>query len=289
MERLKRAFSTLLRAIILIYIPLFIITSLKQRHDEAKVPLPRASGTVQMPEAPMPRHTAGPRSGEMQVLVSPVAASAKIPGWLDRPSNKWRGNRPTSQSVQHKAVTFIAFGRDLHAYYANGFLKHFVPFKVQSKWNAMHYIATHMRYMLDKQQFNGFEEIWLSSEEAFLTGRGDCEDHAILLADWLSGLGYDARVVFGTYKNEGHAWVVVFEAGKTYLLEATDKRAKQTFPLASALPNYHPKGMFNDRYIWFNYGSPLTTKYTGGLWVKTAQFRPFEADGKKSAGGGTGL
>ncbi|UFS63572.1 transglutaminase-like domain-containing protein [Sulfurimonas sp. HSL-3221] len=270
-----RTFFTLLRVLILLYVPLFFIMALKQRHDEAALPLPPPQ-SVTLPDASLPHHRPGPRAGEMQLLSVPEKRSARIPAWLDRPANKSRGQGSGSQRLNKKPVAYFAYGRDLKAYYANGFFKHFIPFSVDSKWSAMHHISRHMHYVRDEQQFKGYAEIWLSSEEAYLSGRGDCEDHAILLADWLEGIGYDARVVFGTYKNEGHAWVVVFEAGNTYLLEATAKRVKSSFPLASALPNYHPKGMFNDRYIWYNYGSPLTTAYTGGQWIRTARFRPVE-------------
>ncbi|MHC3994278.1 transglutaminase domain-containing protein [Thiomicrolovo sp. ZZH C-3] len=272
-KRFKAHFFTLLRVLILIYVPLFLITALKQRHDEASLPVPPPT-TVTAPEQTFPRRNPGPRAGEMQLLSLPGKRSARIPAWLDRPANTSRGKGSGSQRLNQKPVAYFAYGRDLKAYYANGFFKHFIPFRGDSKWNAMHHVSRHMRYMRDEEQFKGYTEIWLSSEEAYLSGRGDCEDHAILLADWLCGIGYDARVVFGTYKNEGHAWVVVFEAGKTYLLEATAKRVKSSFPLASALPNYHPRGMFNARDIWYNYGSPLTTNYTGGQWVKTAHFRP---------------
>jgi predicted transglutaminase-like cysteine proteinase len=268
---------TLLRVLILLYVPLFFIMAMKQRHEEAALPLPAPPTTVTSPEQTFPQHRPGPRAGEMQLLSLPVERSARIPAWLDRPANTSRGKGSGSQSLDQKPVAYFAYGRDLKAYYANGFFKHFIPFNVDSKWSAMHHVSRHMRYMRDEQQFKGFTEIWLSSEEAYLGGRGDCEDHAILLADWLCGMGYDARVVFGTYKNEGHAWVVVFEAGNTYLLEATDKQPKRSFPLAATLPNYHPKGMFNDRFIWYNYGSPLTTAYTGAQWVRTARFRPLEA------------
>jgi len=276
MGRLLRTFSNLFWALLLIYVPLALVSHFKSyKHEPRQVVSPPKPALPQSEPLKEQKPTTGigPRSGEMQLLDPPRSGGIRIPGTLNR--GTWRGNSTQLYNVNGKPVLCIAYGDDLKAYYANGFFKGFVPYPVDSKWKAMQYITTHVRYMLDEQQFKGYREIWLSSEETFRSGLGDCEDHAILLADWLQGMGYDARVAFGTIHNDGHAWVVLFEEGKTYLLEATDKYVRKVYPLASALPQYRPRAMFNDRYIWFNRGSDMTTRYTGENWVKTARFRPF--------------
>jgi hypothetical protein len=113
--------------------------------------------------------------------------------------------------------------------------------------------------------------------ESFINLRGYCEDHAITLADWLIGQGYDARVAIGTVKFRaqpvgGHAWVVLFKDNKEYILEATRKQKWNLLPLASTLANYFPTQMFNREDIWTNKSSDKTTKYSGKMWLKSGKF-----------------
>ena len=55
--------------------------------------------------------------------------------------------------------------------------------------------------------------------------------------------------------------MVLHDGGRTYLLEATNKRPGQALPLASRLPEYQPEAMFNRDTYWVNAGSVLTTDY----------------------------
>ena len=54
-------------------------------------------------------------------------------------------------------------------------------------------LAQRKRYQLDAKQYAGRSEVWQTSRQAFFYPRGDCEDHAIALADWLIEMGEDAR------------------------------------------------------------------------------------------------
>ena len=83
---------------------------------------------------------------------------------------------------------------------------------------ALYTVARRKRYQYDHITYPGRSEVWQSSQQAFYSAVGDCEDHAILLADWLIGLGYDARVAVGDYDGAGHAWVVLFAEGQEFLL-----------------------------------------------------------------------
>lgn len=275
MRELRRKFFHLLWTLVLIYVPLYIISALKSARPSAQELVATPAPDLYPASEPLPPHTTGPLSGEMRILTRNLPYTAKVPDTLNKPTYRLRGNSARMHMIGERPVTLMEYGRDLNAYFANGFFKGFVPFPVESQWLAMHHVSKRLQYVLDSEQFGGYQEIWLTSEEAYENMRGDCEDHAILLADWLSALGYDARVAFGSFKNEGHAWVVLFDGGKTYLLEATSKYVKRSFPLAAALPQYHPEGMFNRDFIWYNYGSKLTTDYGGRNWVKTARFLPY--------------
>ena len=123
--------------------------------------------------------------------------------------------------------------------------------------------------------YPGRTEVWKTSRKAFYYTRGDCEAHAILLAEWLIEKGEDARVALGDYDGGGHAWVVLFKDGKEFILEATQKnwpaRIKH-YPLARLLPKYHPSYMFNRTTFWVNTGSNKVTQYDGYHWKEASRF-----------------
>lgn len=164
-------------------------------------------------------------------------------------------------------------------YFVNGYLTGFVPFEPQNMWLPLNYLQTRLKYQYDEVDSKSREEVWQTSKESYIKLHGDCEDHAILLADWFIGLGYDARVVTGMVKQrgdapEGHAWVVLFYDGKEYLLEATKKSKWNRIPLAKTQNNYFPKYMFNRTDFWVNTGKVFTTKYSGSKWKKNGRFIP---------------
>ncbi|USH04946.1 transglutaminase domain-containing protein [Grimontia kaedaensis] len=160
----------------------------------------------------------------------------------------------------------------------HSYLEGYLPFKIDNPMMPMLVIARKKTYQYDHEQYGGLMEIWQSSKQSYYYPSGDCEDHAILLADWLIEAGYDARVAIGTYDGGGHAWVVLFLNGKEYVLEATQKSGfGRQYPLASTQPGYHPKMMFNRHYFWLNTGSKQTTKYASGHWKLMSRFaeQPF--------------
>lgn len=172
-----------------------------------------------------------------------------------------------------ETVTTVAPGLDRRHHFANAYLVGYVPFEGVDAWVPLVSLAQQKKYAYDHDQYPGMPELWQTSREAFFYPQGDCEDHAIALADWLIGLGLDARVVLGKLREEGHAWVVVLDGTRTYLLEATHKRPGRALPLASQLPDYRPEAMFNRESYWVNAGSPLTTEYTGRRWQLRSGFR----------------
>lgn len=163
-------------------------------------------------------------------------------------------------------VTTVAPGTDRKHHFVNSFLVGFVPMQNVPPWVPHHLIAKRKKYLLDKTQY-GVEEMWQTSREAMASPYGDCEDHAIALADWLIGIGKDARVVLGRARGEGHAWVVVVDRDTTWLLEATDKRRLRhwSYPLAKLHTDYLPQEMFNRQHWWRNTGG-ATVNYVGSHW-----------------------
>lgn len=165
-------------------------------------------------------------------------------------------------------------GLDFKHHFQNSFLVGYTPFEVSEIWMPHEVLNMRLKYQLDVDNFAGFEEIWLTSHEAFQRGRGDCEDHAIALADWLIEMGEDARVVTGTHEGGGHAWVVLIRDKGTFLLEATNKKRNRLFssyPLARLAKGYAPTAMFNREYYWVKSDQSETSDYTGSHWFKNGK------------------
>jgi hypothetical protein len=166
-----------------------------------------------------------------------------------------------------------ALGADDAHHFLHAYLMGWVPFYAEHSWIPQYVIATRMKYQRDDRLFNGKMDVWQTSQGAFLRGKGDCEDHSVILADWLIDMGLDARVVLGDYKGSGHAWVVVLDETRFFLLEPTAKhksRRWRHFPLARLITDYHPRIMFNRDTYWVNTGSQFTTNYHSEAWKITS-------------------
>ena len=176
--------------------------------------------------------------------------------------------------IRNSAAT--ARAPDDHHYFVNSYLVGFQPFAVEHPWMPFYVVASRKKYQYDKFTY-GLDDVWQNSAQAYVATRGDCEDHALLLADWLIESGIDARVVLGTYKNNGHAWVVAHRNGKVFLLEATDKRKRKSwraYPLAALAADYRPEFMFNRQYSWISRDASKPRDYLGDHWQQVSRFIP---------------
>ena len=213
-----------------------------------------------------------PREGNMRLIDdNSVVRTSLIRTRLGKKAGKgyytWRR--------RNQVVGTIGMGLDRQLHFSNAFFIGFSPFPVANPWLAHLALSRQVKYSYDKDQF-GANDLWLTSAEVFQLRRGDCEDQSMLLADWLISMGYDARVVSGRRDRGGHAWVVLFEEDKVYLLEAVQKRPRRTPPLAQLATNFHPRYMFNNEFIWHNTGGELNLDYNSVKWMKTARFIPGE-------------
>jgi hypothetical protein len=175
-----------------------------------------------------------------------------------------------------RTAMLTAPGLDWQQHFANSYLVGVRPFVTDNDWLPLYSLAQRKTYQTDELQYSGRMELWQNSAQAWQLLRGDCEDHAILLADWLISEGIDARVVVGKYGTEGHAWVVAFRQDQAFLLEATDKRVGKSwnhYPLASLNKNYFPELMFNRDSFWTNVGPLDNGDYQGEQWQISATFK----------------
>ena len=171
----------------------------------------------------------------------------------------------------------LARGLDRGYHTWQSFLERYVPFVVDNPWYPLIHLAARKRYRYDHEQhrIGTDEDLWQTSRQAFLEPEGDCEDHAILLADWLIGLGEEARVAVGKLKGEGHAWVVLFRDGSEYLLEATRKHGitgLKRYPLAALHPEYQPAYQFDRDHFWVYAGTGPTVRYRGDEWERRSRY-----------------
>jgi len=174
---------------------------------------------------------------------------------------------------QRNLVNASAMGLDWKHHFVNSYLVGIRPFAVENKWLPLYTLARMKTYQLDSEQYKTVE-MWQNSAQAFVLPRGDCEDHAIILADWLISEGVDAKVVVGTYNTQGHAWVVASLNNKQFILEATAKRQRKSwnhYPLAELALNYHPQYMFNRRDFWVNSATD-NQNYDEQHWFKRSTF-----------------
>ncbi len=142
------------------------------------------------------------------------------------------------------------------------FLKGYQPRSIRNPLDAWLTVLTRVRYADDFQRF-GWGEIWQTAEETYRMRQGDCEDSAILLADWLTASGYKARVATGQHQGGGHAWVVVWAGGHSYVLEPTGGRGnyRRVPPRASISTDYVPASQFDRTGIWFRTSPDWTAEY----------------------------
>ncbi len=205
-----------------------------------------------------------------------VISSEQIQSWLD---NSKKTQQQLAYSMRwlddtRRQFTESSMGVDRKHYIANSFLVGITPFATENPWLPLYTLANRKTYQLDSEQYQG-ADVWQNSAQAFANLRGDCEDHAIVLADWLISMGIDARVVLGRYKQGGHAWVVAFMEEEAYILEATSKREVQNwkhYPLASVASHYFPSAMFNRKSFWLKRGSAHAKDYSDSAWEEVSHF-----------------
>jgi hypothetical protein len=128
------------------------------------------------------------------------------------------------------------------------------------------------RYVPDRGDEN---DVWQTAEETLALRQGDCEDGAILLADWLLSSGFQVRIAIGEYDGQegAHAWVVARIAGEDYLLEPTEYPFNLQRPpyLSEVSSRYVPELLFDREAIFTprKPGAQLRQDYwSDGAWKR---------------------
>jgi predicted transglutaminase-like cysteine proteinase len=162
----------------------------------------------------------------------------------------------------HRTYAVIAADTSGHFHYVNHYLTGYQPPSIYPKgqsrveqlftiWSAVHQSCAYTRDPGVKKEKT---DRWQTALQTQTRGMGDCEDSAILLADWLAARGYDVRVALGKYGDiGGHAWCVVRLEGIEYLLESTSE-GRPDFdqpPLVSRIGSrYVPEVLFDRWHLY---------------------------------------
>lgn len=225
-------------------------------------------------------------TGEQDRLQIGTAFSTLDDSYIDQASlDKQLGELPTEKRYwsyqindrNKRLFTYAATAVNKQHYIANSYLLGFVPFETEKIWVPLASLSQRKRYLFDHKLYGlHMQDVWQNSKQAYAYSHGDCEDHALLLADWLIGLGYDAKVALGELPSGGHAWVVLNHRGQDYVLEATNKQhinSIHDFMPAIRATDYRPRVLFNREFLWVNTGSTLTTQYRGKHWSLRSRFK----------------
>lgn len=168
-----------------------------------------------------------------------------------------------------KDFTATAIATDNERYLVNEFLLGFNPYNVDNVWQIMDQMRR-FTFRADRSVLNKKDDVWLTSKEFFTYRIGDCEDHAILLADWMIENNWDAKLVIGTLNEVGHAWVLLTVNKKDYILDSTIKslfNQYRQFPLAKHKPEYKPQYMFDRKDFWSYEDKLDDRKYNKNNWI----------------------
>lgn len=267
----RRGSNHPLAAMLLVAVVLMSLRLVERDGAGPQGPLPGLPGLI-APASPGQDFSAPPESRVIELANGQRIHEGQVAQVL-REAGHGNAGMPFGWLYANQTVTTVAPGLDRRHHFANAYLVGYLPFAGVEPWVPLASLARRKQYAYDHDQYPGMQDLWQTSREAFFYPQGDCEDHAIALADWLIGLGLDARVVLGTLRDEGHAWVVVLDGARTYLLEATHKRPGRALPLAAQMPEYRPEAMFNREGYWVNTGTPMTTNYAGAAWQRRSAYR----------------
>jgi predicted transglutaminase-like cysteine proteinase len=168
-----------------------------------------------------------------------------------------------------KDFTVTAMATDNKRYIANQFLQGYSPYKVTNLWQIMDKMRE-FEFRADGSLSKTNKDVWLTGKELFTRRIGDCEDYAILLADWMIKNNWDARIALGTLNNISHAWVLLRVNKKDYILDGTKKSLfsqYRQFSLAKHKPEYKHEYMFNRNEFWSYEKGKSNSEYSKANWT----------------------
>ncbi|MCK4717744.1 MAG: transglutaminase domain-containing protein, partial [Thermoplasmata archaeon] len=158
---------------------------------------------------------------------------------------------------------------DLRSQYGEGY-------NVDHAVAAFHYVRRNIDYEIELPG----EDKWQSPGETLRVGRGDCEDHSLLLASIITGLGGGVRINVIS----GHAFPTIYLGSTTEEANTLWRAVERFYDLDSSLPSEarpSPCWIVDDGY-WLC-ADTLGGLYLGGLPVNAAPTYPPSYSSSSSA------
>ena len=131
-------------------------------------------------------------------------------------------------------------------------------------WSA---VVGGCQYSKDTNDRYPTRDAWQLPLQTITRGKGDCEDSALLLADWLMSRGFEVRVALGRYGDMGqHAWCVAKVDGIDYLLESTEGSPNPDKPAyaADVGSRYVPDLLFDRTHLYVR--AKPRERFDGSYW-----------------------
>ena len=148
------------------------------------------------------------------------------------------------------------------------------PAHYSAESNKLHELYTiwaavvgNCHYSKDTSDRYTTRDAWQFPLQTISRGKGDCEDSALLLADWLISRGFEVRVALGRYGDMGqHAWCVAKVDGIDYLLESTEGSPNPDKPAyaADVGARYVPELLFDRTTIYVR--AKPRERFDGSYW-----------------------
>lgn len=88
------------------------------------------------------------------------------------------------------------------------------------------------------------DDLWQTPAQTLKNSISDCEDWAILFKSWCIMKGILARVCVGTLIGRGHAWNLLYQQGKTFLIDVI--QGWTTLKEARTFTGYVPLWSFDE-------------------------------------------
>jgi len=111
-------------------------------------------------------------------------------------------------------------------------------------------------YVHDWRQFPT-DDVWVRPDDFERTRRGDCEDHALYAWTWLTRMGLEARLVFGSRDGDehaiDHAWVALHVDDRWLLVEPTSKAIDTMVRPLDSVAAYAPRWSVDATLVFYEH------------------------------------
>ena len=128
-------------------------------------------------------------------------------------------------------------------YFVQGYFGNIKPFETSPLliWKHVHQTIS----LQDNEAHIGVQ----TSAETYTKQAGTVQEVSILLADWISATGFDARVVEGHRDGSYHTWVSILDGTTTYIIDV-EESPQDRISLSTKTERYQARRGYNAEFLW---------------------------------------